>query len=227
MSIEELTVAIKFISRVSPIVPLSLYIYQKDIANRSINLIAILLVVAICSDSIIYFFGLVNKSNALVANIYFIAQFILIALIYNKIYLKRDKSRPMVLSALGLIFILTNAIFWQDIRQVQSLTWAVTSIIIASMAFGHFSYLIKYPVVYIKRFAPYWISTGLLFYCCLSFLLLGFSKFLADQLDAENFRVVWMFHNLNNIFKNGCFFMAIWWAARRNPQWDVADVHEN
>lgn len=219
--------AILFLSRISPIVPICLFFYYRNYKDRIINLLLLLLAVSFLSDLIVYFLDIAKIQNVFVVNIYFVLQFIFVGFLYNHVYMNKIKSGLRFLFCFGLIFILGNGIFWQGIEQIQSLTWAVTSIIIVSMAFGHFSYLIKYPVIYIKRYPSYWISTGLLFYCCLSFLLFGFSKFLADQLDAENFRVVWMFHNLNNIFKNGCFFMAIWWAAHRSPQWDIADVHEN
>lgn len=224
---DALIAIVKFISRISPIIPLLLFVYQNNFKNKAINLLALLLIISLLSDLAIYILAQSSKSGSLIANIFFMFQFVLASLIYYHIYIKKGNSKFKVLIAVGLVFILINWLFVQKIGHIQNLAWAVTSILIATMAFGHFSYLIRFPVIHIKKHAPYWISTGLLFYCCLSFLLFGFTKALAEQLDTSDFELVWMFHNLNNIFKNGCFLMAIWWAVHRNPQWDVADVHEN
>jgi hypothetical protein len=117
---------------------------------------------------------------------------------------------------------LLNTIFWQGMDSIQNLNWAITSLLIIAMAFGHTLYMNQFPVSYMERYAPHWITTGLLFYFTFSFAIFALSKFFIEDLKLDaDFRYVWMFHNLNNIFKNSCFFLAIWWATYRDPAWDT------
>jgi hypothetical protein len=228
ITMKSITTYIKYASIISAVIPLGLFFYLRNIKNRIINLLAILILVAAVCDITSRILSSKKIPNLEIINTYFILQFIFAAVIYYHIYLKKRGSLQSILIAVASVVMILNTIFWQGLDSIQNISWAITSLVIIAMAFGHFLYLNRFPVLYPERSSSYWISTGLLFYCCLSFGIFVLSRFFIENLKLDaDFRYVWMFHNLNNIFKNGCFFLAIWWSVYRDPAWDNPQTLKN
>jgi hypothetical protein len=221
--------AIKYISIGSPLLPFILYIYLRNYQSKVINFLGGLVLVSGLSDILsLILTKKFHASNAIINNVQDVIQFMIVTIMYYHIYLKRKGSYKLILISLVVVIILLNTIFWRGIDSIQNLNWAITSLLIIAMAFGHTLYMNRFPVSYISHYAPHWITTGLLFYCTLSFAIFALSKFFIEDLKLDaDFRYVWMFHNLNNIFKNACFFLAIWWSAYRDPAWDEPQTLKN
>jgi hypothetical protein len=220
--------AVRYTAFASDFFPLLVYLYLKNFRRKEINLLAVLCFASILSNTLtIVLYRVFGIGNIVVLNIYDIIQFVLTLLIYYHIYLRKQGATRRFLVSMGIVFIFTNWIFWTDVNSIQSFTWALTSILICAMAFGHYSFLVKYPVRHINYYAPYWISTGVLFYSAFTFTLMACSNIMTKVLDVNNFRIIWaLIISATVVFKNVCFMIAIWWASRRNSAWD-ASTHEN
>jgi hypothetical protein len=224
---EDAVIIVKTLSRIAVVIPLVLYIYLGNYRTKAINILILLLISSGVTDIVGAFLSQTGASNIVALNVFIVVQFILVSILYFHLYKQQRGSLKTILVALGIILIFLNWILLQEIHTLQNITWAGTSLLMASMAFGYVSLLIRNPVTRVREYAPYWITTGILFYCTLTFVVFAFAKVLVEQLKIADFEIIWMFHNANNILQNVCFTVAIWWATKRNPRYDQVSPFNN
>ncbi len=210
---------VRFFSIAAPAVGIILYVSLKKFDEKAINYLLLMMVVSFVADVTSYFFAQAKISSIEIANVYFMIQLILVGLIYNQIFTEKSRILAVLISVSELL-ILVNALIFQSFDTFQNIGWVISILAIMAIAFSHFAMMAGTPVLLIKKYPPFWISTGIFFYCSLGFIIFTTSRYLATNYSLEDFRLVWMFHNIMNIFKNLCFAVAIWWSAKRDAEID-------
>jgi hypothetical protein len=208
---------IRFCSIGSPIVGIVLFIYLKVKKNSGMNCLILLMLFSLTCDVLSYVLSKIKISSVLVVNVYFVTQLLIIAMNYVELM----PSHARAIKTVAIIFLtatISNLLIQQNFYAIQNLNWAFSTLLVMIIAFIHFVQLTKHPVIDVQRHPPFWISTGILFYGSLSLIILTGSKYVAINYSAADFRLVWIFHNANNIFKNACFAAAIWWSAKNSVQ---------
>jgi hypothetical protein len=209
---------VRYISTFSPLVGLTIFFVFRAKRVTLVNFLALLLAISFVSDSVGFVLTKMKLSTWWALDVFGICELGLIGLIYMEIFEKRFRNLlvAIIICTVSVFTVLT--VSQQSIGPIIDIKLVFACAIMMSIAFAHLKVMANKPVVYIDRFAPFWITTGVFFYCSLSFMIVSTSKYLSLNFAIEDFRLTWAFHNATNIFKNLCFAAAIWWSARRDVQ---------
>ena len=215
-----LTYIIRYLSILSPLVGIVLFFILKKNQVRTVNILMCLLALGLLSDILSLFLTKIHLTTIIVGNTFVFLQLLIVGLLYIRILEGRiTKIVTFILASTTGLFLL-NTLLFQSLDSIQNINWMISALVIMIITFIHLVAMSKTPVYLIGQFPPFWITTGLFFYCSLSFLILSFSRYLAKNYPLDEFQFVWMFHNIMNIFKNLCFAAAIWWSAKRDVEID-------
>jgi hypothetical protein len=194
-----------YLSYFSGIVPLY-FLYMKRQHPRSgvYKLLALLLLLSVLSDLIIFLLAKSSISNIAVVNTYFLLLFLVLSLIYADL-LKEYKKIIFTICFLFTVFFIVNSIYIQSINSIQSYTSTISGLILLL-------YSILYSVFVIK-FLPannlIWINIGVVFYFSFNLFLFIISTYVFTNMGTYEMNALWSFHNVNNIIKNILFAVGV------------------
>ena len=216
----ELYFFVKYLSILSPLVGIVLFFVVGKHQFKFVGTLLVLLFAGLLTDLVSFSLTKLQVHSVIAVNVYFLMQMILVGIIYSQIVESRfARLITIILGSTCALFIM-NTLLFQPLDSIQNINWMISALVIMIITFIHLVAMSKTPVYLIGQFPPFWITTGLFFYCSLSFLILSFSRYLAKNYPLDEFQFVWMFHNIMNIFKNLCFAVAIWWSAKRDAEID-------
>lgn len=195
---------IRLVSNLSCLVPLAVYAMRLTKVDKPIHVIAGLMLVSGLSD-LITFIKPDWLNVMLVFNIQDILQFSLITLFYYLI----DPDRKFISwgVTLYLTFLIAVTAWSQGIFEYQTLMWTISGLIVITYAIMYLINLYQSDIKKKETFGLLWISSGFLFYFCLSLALFVVADYILNELDDKLKMVYWSCHNVNNIFK--CVLIAI------------------
>jgi len=196
----------------SVIIPIACYLLSKK-KNRISKILFILLLASLFADvgNITYLKS--GFKGYIIPNIFFIAQTILLSIIYY--LLLREKKIVFVMEFIFLIFCAFNFAFFQNINESQSLLWLLGDTLILAYAIQYYQGVYKLmPIENITQYSPIWINNAVLYYFSLNFFLFAAANYIFKNEPPEVGMVFWSFHNFNNIVKNCLFAVAIYYGGR-------------
>jgi hypothetical protein len=213
----ELILIIQYIAYGSFMFPVVIYLLLGDFRLKYINLLIVLSLSSFLADSICII--LVNQKAQVnrVVNVQDIIQFGIIIVLYWKFLLKDDDFFKINLKYLLLIYFLTTAIFWKGLSTIQNFSWMTASVVTTLIGMRHVRVISQTQIFGLGKFAPFWISAGLVLYCSFTLCLISMLNYMEQNLASKDFRALWMFHNICCILKNICFTLAVWYGVNRNP----------
>lgn len=204
-----------YISHFSVLVPLFLILVKrtkgkKVLRSDLIKSLVALLIVSLIFDTASYLMARSGMSSLAVVNVFFFAQFILLSLIYRIMLPDYMNRAVLILTIVNAIFFLFNSLFGQGINSIQSYTASSCGALIILYAVLYYRQLLKtLRISDLLKYVPFWINTSVAFYYSFNFLLFLISTYVFLNQKADEVIALWGFHNINNIFKNALFTVAV------------------
>lgn len=212
---------VRYLSSVSPLLGFGLLVWNvKRIKHEKYTMFLLFFILLAASITDIASFFIKDVSiNYSIVNFFFPFAFILIAKIY--FHVLSDERGVWAFDAIGLLIItfIAGLYFGQPIDLMQNYFWTVCCFCGLVLSFMHLYEFRKNQPIYSSRHPLWWFSTGVFYYCFTNIGLIAVSNELMERFP-QYFNHIWMFHNFNNIIKNVCFAIAVYWAVHRNPNWD-------
>jgi hypothetical protein len=207
--------AIAYGSSGSVLIPMVIALMQWKRMWYDLKPLCLLLIISLASDllsfTLIKYSAQVN--TYLIVNIYLIAQFSLLLLVF-----RRELTNPRIADVVLLLFVLFCMI---NISVFQG-PWVFNSVsnVVACLLLIGFSLFYLYrllndlPIVHIQNLPMLWISFAVLTYYGGNFFLFLVNNYLTHDASGPH-KLMWILHNLLNITKNILFAVALWQSYRR------------
>jgi hypothetical protein len=184
-------------------VPFFYLFRQKHVLKlRQYQLLGILLLVSTVADIVGYILIKNHIANHVVNNIYFLASFMVLSLMYAQ---PLSDARPSIYSFIGVAFCLFvwDTFCLNDIAGAQSYVATFCAVLSIGYSIIYYDHLIStMPGTNIMQVPFFWINTAVIYYFGINLFLFVFSTYIFENLKNEEILVVWAFHNANNIIRN-------------------------
>jgi uncharacterized oligopeptide transporter (OPT) family protein len=190
----------------SIIVPLLVYLYKARGAPKQNHIIAgLLMLSAVCDIIGDYLFR--NKlPTATLSNTYYFFLFVFLCWFYYEILFRNEAKGVFYTGvAIYLISFLVITLFVQGIDQNQSYSWFILDLVILLFVFTYGKYLFKADLFDSNNASTLYFTIGIGIYFSMTLWIFAINQYLLDKDNLEASRVVWAFHNINNITKNLLF----------------------
>lgn len=197
----------------SVFIPLALAIIQWKRVWDDFRPLCLILILSLSTDlsSILLIRFSINPNTYLIGNIYLVAQFSLLALLFRK-QLPNPRIVDIILF-LFIVFCIIDFLFFQGPWVFNSVSSVVTSFVLISFCLFYFYKLLNdLPIVHIHELPMLWISFAVLIYYGGNFFLFLVNNHLTH--DGPH-KLMWILHNLLNISKNILFAFALWQSYRK------------
>lgn len=172
-----------------------------------------ILLVSLLSDALALILMQYSIHTHFIGNIYLIAQFSLLILIFRK-QLHNNRIVDFIL-ALFILFFIINISFFQGPWVFNSVSNVVACLILIAFCLFYFYRLLNdLPIVHIQQLPMLWITFAVLTYYGGNFFLFLVKNYLTYG-DAGTHKIMWILHNLLNITKNILFAIALWQSYRK------------
>jgi len=193
------------VSIASTLVPFSLGLAKFRSISSELKLLLILTGVSFLCDIAALYHTLLNIKSNYAGDSYWLAEFILLIIIYRIAFDNPKVVRPfLILTLFYVLFFISNVIFLQQ-EKINSYTYIFSSLIFIVLAVGFFYKLLKdLPTLQVYRLPMFWINVAVLVYFAGNLFVFTLSHYLVTVLNA-NLMVYWGFHNILNILKNILF----------------------
>jgi hypothetical protein len=210
---------ITYCSVFSVLIPIFFLLRKKqNFKNPIIKILGTLLFVSAFSDlASLILFKLGGKSSMPIINPFFITQFVLLSCVYYR--LLKNKKIIYIAVIIFLLFSVFNIVFIQPFTEFQS--WPVTlgSIILMCYSILYFLQLLDFPpTLNLFRHFSFWFNMAVFYYFGASFLVFISINYVLQTQSVEFSKMVWGFHNVNNIIKNILFAIAIYFAGVKQKE---------
>lgn len=200
----------------SVFIPLTIALIQWKKMWDDFKPLCIILILSLATDLIsILFIQYSNNPNTntyLIGNIYLIAQFSLLVLVFRK-QLPNQRIIDVIL-VLFIFFCIINILLFQGPWIFNSVSNVVASLILMSFCMFYFYRLLHdLPIVHVQQLPMLWISFAVLTYYAGNFFIFLVKNYLTYG-ESGSHKLMWILHNLLNITKNILFAIALWQSYR-------------
>ncbi|HET9058048.1 MAG TPA: hypothetical protein VFN30_14480 [Chitinophagaceae bacterium] len=185
------------------------------LTSKLTKTLGLLLVISATADLINYILAKMHVPTIIVANSYFILQFLLLSYIFSLLLSNRKLiyNATALYSALYLFFFVMG---FEHFNDFQSRLRAIEDVVLLIYCVLYYRQLLKtLPAENIWHYAPFWITTAALYYFGLNLLLFIITNYVFTNLPTDAAMTVWGFHNFNNIVKNILFAVGIYYAGKK------------
>jgi hypothetical protein len=209
MKSESISEIIRLASITSVVLPLISYLMKIKNTSRAIHKIGgLVLISAVCEAAVLYLYN-TGQSTIFLFNSYYIAVFLLLSWFYYGVFVLEIPRRVVVVGVVVyfISFILIT-LFVQSYSEYQTFMWTITGVITLVYSISYFLsvFSAQQPM---ENFGLLWINSGILFYFSFNLFLFVMSSYVLTQLAPELSKLIWSFHNVNNIVKNVLLAMGI------------------
>jgi drug/metabolite transporter (DMT)-like permease len=208
--------ALIYISYFSIVVPCYFLLRKKHILKfRQYRLLGILFLVSVVADAGSFILAHYGISNIPVINLYFIVSFGIISLMYARL-LRSTKHAIYSFFGVTFAFFILDCYYIQGFGTLQSYVATLCGILAIGYSVIYYDHLLNtIPVSSIRRLPFFWINTAVAYYFSFNLFILVFGTFIFENLKEVEIHAVWVFHNLNNIIKNGLFAIGLYYAGEK------------
>jgi hypothetical protein len=177
-------------------------------------MVALLTGSSFLADTINEFYFITGHRGSMVNNIYYLIEFSLINLCFIAIMPSLRKIASFISLAFLIVFLLTT-LYWQDIHTYQSITrLSGTAIFLYYTAFFYRDLMKDLPADNIWLHPPFWIVFAFFLYYSLNLVVFSLSHFFFTELPPRYGALLWIYHSLAEIFKNGLLFWGLFVSAK-------------
>jgi hypothetical protein len=219
MSLLAYTLILLRVSYFSVVIPGIFYLYKfKGISSRAIHTIGWLTIVSGLFDLAGFLFIKYTGSNAVILNVYFIVQYILLNLFYFQTLFKKAYRNVIVLGLVNVsVAILIFEFFSNSIFINQNFVWLTLTFIVLIYSFLAIQKFVSFSVEQkAENQGLFWINLGLLISGLLSFLPFAFTDELLRELTDSGWGAfVWSFVLWSNIIRNALFTIGLYHSTKR------------
>ncbi len=208
--------ALLYISYFSIVVPIFFLLKRKHVLrSRQYQLVALLLIVSVIADVTGYIFIKNEASNLVVNNLYFLATFVILSLLYARL-LRGGRTAIYGFIALTICFFAWDSLSQQSLSGVQSYVITLYSVLALGYSLVYFDHLLHTsPAFDLAKFPFFWVNAAVTYYYGLNLFIFIFSTYIFENLKDNEILVVWIFHNLNNTVKNLLLAVGIYLAGKK------------
>jgi hypothetical protein len=222
MKSENFSEIIRLASISSVALPLILYFVRIKSGLNTIHKIGGLVILSAASDLIALYLFNTGQSTVFLFNSYYLAVFVFLAWFYYGIFVQKT-SRNIVLGGAvlyALSFVLITA-FVQPYSEYQTFMWTITGVIALIFSISYFLsvFSAQQPM---DNYGLLWINSGILFYFSFNLFLFVMSSYVLTQLAPELSKLIWSFHNINNIVKNILLALGMFYFSAES----MAHLHD-
>lgn len=211
---------IVWISVLSVIAPLIVYLVRFKTHPRQNHFIALYLVSTFSLDIVILVLQLKSYSTILFNNLYSIMSFITLTAFYYELGFK--KRFVFLLTMAFVVFNISTIYFAGSALNTKPLTfyWAINASIIVFLSIAYMAIL---PSMQIERFLDRCLYSNLainifiLIYFTGAAIIFCFAEFVFTNLTPNEARIFWTSHNILNILKNVGIAVGLFLTGKRDP----------
>lgn len=184
----------------SVLIPIITYLVAPK-KNRLKNLVATLLLTSLISDVGNEIYVFLGYRGALVHNIFFVCQIVLLCLVYS--YMLRPKFVAKIAEWMFPVIALVYTISFQSIIEYQSPIRVIGGLMMISFAARYFWQMYLYlPTEDLRGFLKGWVNMAVFSYFTFNLFLFACANYFFKNESTVVAMAFWSFHNLNNIIKN-------------------------
>lgn len=214
MKSESFSEIIRLASIFSVLLPLALYFSKIKSASRSIHKIGGLVILSAASDFIALYFFNTGQSTVFLFNTYYVAVFAFLAWFYYGVFVQPALRNIVGIGSIvyAICFVLIT-LFVQPYSEYQTFMWTITGMVALIFSISYFLsvFSAQQPM---ENYGLLWINSGILFYFSFNLFLFVMSSYVLTELAPELSKLIWSFHNVNNIVKNILLAFGISFFAR-------------
>jgi hypothetical protein len=192
-----------YASVISGLFPIIAALFNYSKLDNVLKLVALFCLLSVIPDAISLITAYVLKlvfNNLFFMHLYDLMAVIFFTIIYYKaFYSGIAKKITLILGAVSLIVVISNAIFIEGIAVYPSVSNTVLSLLLIVLSLMYFYQLLtRQEFTYIEKQGMFWINSGVLFYYAINiFLFMLFNKISGDD-KAEYYMV----QSITNIIGN-------------------------
>ncbi len=207
--------ALLYISYFSIVVPFLFLFRRKHVLrSRQFQIVTVLLIVSVIADVIGYILIKNEISNLVINNLYFLASFVILSLLYARL-LTGGRTAIYIFIGLTVCFSAWDSLTQQSITGVQSYVITLCSVLAFGYSLIYFDHLLHTsPASDLTKFPFFWINSAIMYYYGMNLFIFIFSTYIFENLKDNEILVVWIFHNVNNIIKNILLAIGIYHAGK-------------
>lgn len=205
---------IAYCSTGSVFIPLLIALMRWKRMWSDLKSLCLILILSLVADlhSILFVKYYQNVNTYLIVNIYLVAQFSLLILIFKK-HLQNPRTVNVILF-LFIFFCIINISFFQGPWVFNSVSNVLAALILIGFCiFYLYRLLSDLPIVHIQHLPMLWITFAVLTYYAGNFFLFLVNNYLVSDVNGTH-ELMWILHNLLNITKNILFAVALWQSYR-------------
>jgi hypothetical protein len=209
--------AIRITSILSVLIPLGFYVKRWKSLPPETHILGVLLTFYLTMDAVIYFMSTRQQPTAAIFNVGQLIQFGLISWFYYLVMFNRVNKNAFMITIIAFgIFAGIVALVYQGVFQNQTLVWSMAALAIVFFAVMFFNDLVIHPPILDKNLYSLLFTNGaFLLYFGFNLFLFLISDFVLTKMDPEMGKLVWSFHNINNIIKNIALAFGIHYIGKR------------
>lgn len=201
-----LIMSISLVSHATSLLPL-IWTLRSRPNSRTIKLVQILTAASFLFDTVSLFYGLKGTNTYPINNLFLLAQFLLLLLVYREAFSWRMQIVYWAGGTYTVLFLL-NYFVIQSPYSLNSYAYTTTGIVLIVFALLYFRFLlINLPETFVHRSPMIWINIAVLLYFGGNLFLFMLYNFFASG--------IWILHNMLNITKNVLLFVAVWQSQRK------------
>jgi hypothetical protein len=207
---------IRYLANISVLIPLLFYLVKFKILPRENHIIGLFITVAGAADLVGFLYSRLKINNAYIFNIHDIIAFGLLCWYYHQVVFQ-FKSRSyfyfgIFVYAISLLVITSRV----GINVFQGEMWAISGFIIVVFGIFHNNYQVEKPPLLDKNlYSGLIFNAAIIFYFSFNFFLFIIANYILTELSTDTSRMVWAFHNVNNIIKDIAFAAGLYYTNRR------------
>lgn len=176
-------------------------------SGATVKLVGVLTGLSFFSDLLGFYLARQGANTYPIANLFFLAQSILIVLMYAEVFKWPRRVVNLILLIYSILYLINYTII-QKPTVLNSYSFAGSSIGIMVITLLYFRFLLNHlPETFIHRIPMVWVSISFLVYFSGNLFL--FILFTSSTPGS------WILHNMLNITKNILLFVALWHSRRK------------
>jgi hypothetical protein len=182
--------------------------------SRQFQIVGVLLIVSLIADVTGYVLIKNEISNLVINNLYFLASFVVLSLLYARL-LSGGRTAIYIFIAAAICFFAWDSLTQQSITGVQSYIITLCSVLALAYSLIYFDHLLHTsPASDLAKFPFFWINSAIMYYYGMNLFIFIFSTYIFENLKDNEILIVWIFHNVNNTIKNTLLAIGIYNAGK-------------
>lgn len=208
--------AVRLASIFSIVLPFALYLLKFKKLPFENHIIGFVVVISAITEVIVTVLFSQSQPTAVAYNVYFILMFGCLCWYYYQVVFKY-KNRGYFYFGIAIYVV---AFFLFSIREAftnyQGEMWAITGMLLFYFGIVYNNYQVEKPPLFDKNlYSGLIFNAAIMFYFSFNFFLFLIANYVLTELTPDMSRLVWTFHNVNNILKNIAFAFGFYYTMRR------------